>query len=101
MDKVHSRRSRELYNKRKRKQSTYSNQSSSHSEPCKKRKNRRHIRHRLANASHKSSQSASNTSSLKFGAINVDGLTLQNYGEIEDLLTQRDFDVSRIYSSKA
>ena len=94
MDKTLSRRSKERYNKRQRLRNTNSKPHKNLSTSTLKIGSRKEIRYRFAKKKHGFPKSTMVKSSLKLGAINVDGLNLENCGEIEEILNERDFDVS-------
>ena len=95
MDKTHlSRRSKERYNKRQRLRSSNFKPQNHLSTASLKIGSRKKIRYRFKKNKYEFSKSTIVKSSLKIGAINVNGLNLENCGEIEEILNERDFDVS-------
>ena len=95
MDKKHNRKNQYSYRKKNAKRLTDTDFHGS-SKPiykCKARDFRKKVARMKSN---RYSPDQKTSSKLRFGALNIDGIDLENCVEVERFLTERNFDVSNI-----
>ena len=92
MDKKHNRKNQYYYNKRKKKKMTTVNHITGAPPNKSQRDYRRNLGKKIGNRQSLQAQELSHK--LRVGAINIDGLDLENCVEVEKFLAERDFDVS-------